>query len=202
MTPRYRPLGRAFIASYRGAVRVYRKGFSVLASGAFAEFGSHSVIAPPVRIEGEDRIAVGSGVSFDSRCWLHVEGGGQHVAIEIDDGTAIGSHTMLSAVQSIRIGKRVGIGRNVQVTDHAHGTAELDVPVGDQEPTKIRPVEIGDGALIGQNAVILPGVRIGRGAVIGANSVVNIDVPDGGLAVGAPARVVRVRPADGATTVG
>lgn len=202
MRYRCRPLGRAFIAGYRGAARIHRKGFSVLASGAFAEFGPHSVIAPPVRIEGVNRIAVGSGVSVDSRCWLHVEGDGQHIAIEIGDGSAIGSFTMLSAVQSIRIGKRVGVGRNVQVSDHSHGFAELDVPVGDQELTKIRPVEIGDGALLGQNAVVLPGVRIGRGAVIGANSVVNIDVPDGGLAVGAPARVVRVRSADDAATVG
>ena len=138
----------------------------------------------------------------DSRCWLHVEGDGQHVAIEIGDGTSIGSHAMFSAVQSIRIGKRVGVGRNVHVSDHSHGFAEQDVPVGDQELTKIRPVEIGDGALLGQNAVVLPGVRIGRGAVIGANSVVNIDVPDGGLAVGAPARVIRVRSADEAATLG
>src|ERR1700751_2974162 len=113
MSYRCRPLGRAFIAGYGGALRIYRKGFSVLASGAFAEFGSHSVIAPPVRIEGVNRIAVGSGVSVDARCWLHVEGDGQHVASEIGDGSAIGSHTMLSAVQSIRIGKRVGVGRNV-----------------------------------------------------------------------------------------
>lgn len=202
MKYRCRPLGRAFIVGYRGAARIHRKGFSVLASGAFAEFGSHSVIAPPVRIEGVHRIAVGSGVSVDSRCWLHVEGDGQHVAIEIGDGTAIGSHAMFSAVQSIRIGKRVGVGRNVHVSDHSHGLTELDVPVGDQEPTNIRPVEIGDGALVGQNAVLLPGARIGRGAVIGANSVVNIDVPDYGLAVGAPARVVRVRSADDGATVG
>ena len=187
---------------YRGATRVYRKGFSVLASGAFAEFGSHSVIAPPVRIEGANRIAVGSGVFVDSRCWLHVEGDGRHVAIDIGDGTSIGSHAMFSAVESIRIGKRVGIGRNANVSDHSHGFAELDVPVGDQELTKIRPVEIGDGALVGQNAVVLPGVRIGRGAVIGANSVVNIDVPDGAVAVGAPARVIRVRSADDAAMLG
>jgi acetyltransferase-like isoleucine patch superfamily enzyme len=196
-----RILGQAFMGGYRGATRVYRKGFSVLASGAFAEFGSHSVISPPVRIEGVSRIAVGSGVFVDSRCWLHVEGDGQHVAIEIGDGTAIGSHAMFSAVQSIRIGKRVGIGRNAHVSDHSHGLAELDVAVGDQEPTNVRPVEIGDGALVGQNAVVLPGARIGRGAVIGANSVVNIDVPDGGIAVGAPARVIRVRSADDAATL-
>ena len=113
-----------------------------------------------------------------------MEGDGQHVAIEIGDGSAIGSRTMFSAVESIRIGKRVGVGRNVQVSDHSDGFPSLDVPVGDQELTNIPPVEVGDGALVGQNAVVLPGIRIGRGAVIGANSVVNIDVPDGGLAVG------------------
>ena len=139
---------------------------------------------------------MGSRVSVDSRCWLHVEGDGQDVAIEIGDGSSIGSFAVFSAVQSIRIGKRVAFGRNVYISDHSHGFAELDVPVDDQELTKIRPVEIGDGAWLGQNAVVLPGVRIGRGAVIGANSVVNIDVPDGGVAVGVPARVVRVRSAD------
>ena len=202
MRRRCRPLGRAFIAGYQGASRIQRKGFSVLASGAFAEFGSHSVIAPPVRIEGANRIAVGSGVFVDSRCWLHVEGDGEGVAIEIGDDTSIGSHTMFSAVTSIRIGKRVGVGRNVHLSDHSHSFDQLGVGVRDQELTRIQPVEIGDGALVGQNAVVLPGARIGRGAVIAANSVVNIDVPDGGLAVGAPARVIRVRSADYAATLG
>jgi acetyltransferase-like isoleucine patch superfamily enzyme len=53
-------------------------------------------------------------------------------------------------------------------------------------------VEIGDGALLGQNVVVCPGVRIGRGAVVGANSVVRDDIPDRAIAVGAPARVVRL----------
>ena len=184
------------MGSYWGASRIHRKGFSVLASGAFAEFGSRSVIAPPVRIKGVNRIAVGSGVFVDSRCRLHVEGDGKHVAIEIGDGASIGSHAMLTAVKSIRIGKREAFGHNDYVSDHSHGFAELDVPVVDQELTKVRPVEVGDGAWLGQNVVVLPGVRIGRGAVIGANSVVNIDVPDGGLAVGAPARLISVRSAD------
>ena len=78
------------------------------------------------------------------------------------------------------------------VTDFANP----DLPVHHQGVTRVRPVEIADGAWLGENAVVLPGVRIGRGAVIGANSVVNIDVPDGGVAVGVPARIIRVRSAD------
>jgi len=61
----------------------------------------------------------------------------------------------------------------------------------DQGITRVAPVEIADGAWLGENVVVGPGVRIGRGAVIGANAVVLEDVPDFAVAVGAPARVVR-----------
>lgn len=183
------------MACYRGGIRVYRKAFSVFAAGAFAEFGSHSVISPPVRIEGEDRIAVGSGVAVGPGCWLHVEGDGQGVAIEIGDGSSIGAYSALSAVSSVRVGKRVLTARSIYVSDHSHTIADPEMPVRDQGLTKISPVEIGDGAWLGESVVILPGVRIGRGAVIGAHSVVTTDVPDGAVAVGAPARVVRVRSA-------
>ena len=60
-----------------------------------------------------------------------------------------------------------------------------------QGVTRVAPVEIGDGAWLGENVVIGPGVRIGRGAVVGANAVVLQSVPDHAVAVGAPARVVR-----------
>jgi acetyltransferase-like isoleucine patch superfamily enzyme len=207
MRHRRQPVGRAFFAGYVAANRLYRKGFSLLASGAFAEFGSNSVVSPPVRIEGIDRISIGSRVFVDSGCWLHVEGDGLDVAMEIGDDTSVGSHAVFSAVRSIRIGKRVAFGRNVYMSDHSHGFENAEVPVADQAVANIRPVKIGDGAWLGENAVILPGVQIGRGAVIGANSVVNIDVPDGGIAVGVPARVIRVRSAHdgedvGATTAG
>lgn len=52
-----------------------------------------------------------------------------------------------------------------------------------------RPV-IGNRVNVGAGAVVIGGVRIGDGAVIGANAVVTADVPDGALAVGVPARLV------------
>jgi acetyltransferase-like isoleucine patch superfamily enzyme len=42
-------------------------------------------------------------------------------------------------------------------------------------------VLIKDGAAIGANAVILPGVVVGGGATVAAGSVVSANVPDGGL---------------------
>lgn len=47
-----------------------------------------------------------------------------------------------------------------------------------------------EGASIGANATILPGIRIGRYAMIGAGSVVTRDVSDFALVAGNPARVL------------
>ena len=49
---------------------------------------------------------------------------------------------------------------------------------------------IGDGVDIGVGAAILGRVDVGRGATIGANAVVLKDVPAGAVAVGVPARIV------------
>jgi acetyltransferase-like isoleucine patch superfamily enzyme len=81
--------------------------------------------------------------------------------------------------------------RNVYIADHSHAYDDVGVPVLAQGVTRVAPVEIEDGAWLGQNVVVGPGVRIGAGAVVGANSVVLSDVPDYSVAVGAPARVVR-----------
>jgi acetyltransferase-like isoleucine patch superfamily enzyme len=185
--------GRYFLASYKGLARLRRKAFSVLASGGFAEFGTHSVLALPIRLEGEERIAIGHGVDVGVGSWLHVEGDETSVAIEIGDGTSIGAYSALSAVHSLRIGRRVLTARGIYIADHTHEFADPSHPVKDQGLTRVAAVEVGDGAWLGENVVVCPGVRIGRGAVIGANSVVTADVPDGAVAVGAPARVVRIR---------
>ena len=51
--------------------------------------------------------------------------------------------------------------------------------------------EIGDGAFIGSDTMLVAPVRVGRGSRTGAGSVVTRDVPDGSVAVGVPARVIR-----------
>ncbi len=52
---------------------------------------------------------------------------------------------------------------------------------------------IGNDVWIGRGATIMGGVRIGNGAVIGANAVVTRDVPPYAVAVGSPARIVKYR---------
>jgi lipopolysaccharide O-acetyltransferase len=187
-----REVGAAALAVYRGHVRLRAKAFSLLVRGAFASFGRHSVLQPPVRIVGERRICVGSGVFIGPRSWLQVlDAPSSAIAIWIGDGTSIVGDVVLSAASSIRIGRNVLFARNVYVADHMHAFGDMHRPVLEQGIDRVGPVEIGDGAWLGQNVVVGPGVRIGKGAVIGANSVVLEDVPDFSVAVGAPARVVR-----------
>ncbi|TMB76049.1 MAG: UDP-N-acetylglucosamine diphosphorylase/glucosamine-1-phosphate N-acetyltransferase [Chloroflexi bacterium] len=51
--------------------------------------------------------------------------------------------------------------------------------------------EIGDGAFVGVDTMLVAPVKLGKRARTGAGSVVTKDVPDGATAVGVPARVVR-----------
>jgi serine O-acetyltransferase len=52
---------------------------------------------------------------------------------------------------------------------------------------------IGDNVFIGAGARVLGGIQIGNGAKIGANAVVVEDIPAGATAVGVPAKVIGVR---------
>jgi len=51
-------------------------------------------------------------------------------------------------------------------------------------------VVVGEGAMIGAGAIVLPGVEIGTDAQVGANSVVTEDVPPATTVAGVPARPV------------
>lgn len=174
-------------------MRARAKIFSVLASGAFASFGSRSILELPIRLAGESRISIGSDVFVGAGSWLQtLEGPGHSGVLEVGDGTSIAGTCVLSAACSVRLGRKVLLARNVYISDHIHAYDDPRRAVLDQGVAQLEAVEIQDGAWLGQNVVVCPGVTIGRGAVVGANSVVLNDIPDHAVAVGAPAVVKRV----------
>jgi carbonic anhydrase/acetyltransferase-like protein (isoleucine patch superfamily) len=66
-----------------------------------------------------------------------------------------------------------------------------DVTVGHQ--VMLHGCTVGDGSLIGIQAVVLNGARIGRNCLVGAGAIVTEgkEFPDNSLILGAPAKVVR-----------
>lgn len=53
------------------------------------------------------------------------------------------------------------------------------------------PTEIGEGAFIGSDTMLVAPLKIGKGAKTGAGSVVTHDVPDGEVVVGVPAKKLK-----------
>ncbi len=197
-----RRVGRATVSVHRGYARARDKIYSLAVSGSFGSFGHRTVLQLPIRVSGEHRIAIGSDGFVGASSWLQVleTPGEDSIAISIGNGVSIAGLCVLSAVGAIRIGNNVSFARNVYVADHTHLYDDPARPVLEQGVTASEAVEIGDGAWLGENVLVLPGVHIGKGAVISANSVVNQDVPDHCVAAGSPARVVRyfgAQPSDG-----
>ncbi len=122
----------------------------------------------------------------------------------IGEGSIIRSPISLVAAGNLRIGRNVFIGPNFLGMCRGGITIEDNVQIAGntsilsnnhdlyhREILLCKPVLICEGAWIGANVTILPGIRIGRHAVIGAGSVVTHDVGDYQVAVGNPARAIK-----------
>jgi acetyltransferase-like isoleucine patch superfamily enzyme len=142
---------------------------------------------------GPREIAIGRQVLI--RKGARLEALGTHAGapkLTIGDGTAIQFYFHCGAAQQVRIGRNVLIGGRVYISDHDHRYDEPDRSARESPHLKVAPVEIGDGAFLGEGCAILKGVRVGRRAVVAANAVVTQDVPDFAVVAGVPARVIKI----------
>jgi carbonic anhydrase/acetyltransferase-like protein (isoleucine patch superfamily) len=91
----------------------------------------------------------------------------------------------------------VGRGSNVQECTVMHTDRGFPLVIGDGvtvgHQATLHGCSIGDGALIGIQAIVLNGARIGRHCLVAAGSLVTEgrEFPDGTLIMGSPAKVVR-----------
>ena len=131
-----------------------------------------------------------------------------HETAWVADGATVIGNVILEEQASVWYGAvirgdneliTVGRGSNVQDgsvlhTDHGFPlTLGEGVTVGHQ--VTLHGCTIGDGSLIGIQAVVLNGARIGRNCLVGAGSLVTEgkEFPDNSLIMGSPAKVVRER---------
>ncbi len=114
--------------------------------------------------------------------------------------TSIGRNTTITHSE---IGKYCAISWNCSINAIQHPTNRISVSafpyvpyVGNfvkERDQHYEKVYVKNDVWIGANSVIMPGVTVGNGAIIGANAVVTKDVPDYAIVVGIPAKIIKYR---------
>lgn len=127
---------------------------------------------PPVNIYSSAKIGKGTNIGMFSEIGEDVK---------IGKRCKIGGHSFIP--KGVTIGDEVFVGPHVMFCNDAFPRA-----VGEW---KCLETIVEDGASVGANSTILPGLRIGKGSMIGAGSVITHNVEPFTIVHGSPAREVR-----------
>jgi acetyltransferase-like isoleucine patch superfamily enzyme len=130
--------------------------------------------------------------------WVHL---GVNTALRCHEGTlSLGDKSNLARNISVNcyldveIGDSALIADDVYISDFDHRFDDLAMPIKDQGIAKSR-VRIDRDVWLGTKVTVCRGVVIGEGTVVGANAVVTKDLPAFSVTVGVPARVIKDRKA-------
>jgi acetyltransferase-like isoleucine patch superfamily enzyme len=128
--------------------------------------------------------------------WVHL---GANTALRCHEGTlSLGDKSTLArditvnCYLDVEIGDSALFADNVYISDFDHRFEDLTVAIKDQGIAKSR-VRIERDVWLGTRVTVCRGVVIGEGTVVGANAVVTRDLPAFSVAVGVPARVIKDR---------
>lgn len=159
----------------------------------FASIGQDVTIWPMAKIVSPNVISIGDSVIIDD--FVFFAGGtraqvGSFVHIASFTSIAGGGEFCMEDFSGLSGGVRVYTGNE----DYSGGClTNPAVPHPYRVPSRSY-VHIGKHAIVGANAVILPGVTIGEGAVVGANALITKDCEPWRVYFGSPAKAIRVRP--------
>lgn len=141
------------------------------------------------RGDPEQRLRIGSNSFIGRYSQLKV----RHGAMELGDKVTIGPFCHLGTISRLIVGDYCLFGTNCFIGGIQHGFKDPDRPIVEQELSDRGGVEINRDVWLGSHVVVNDGVHIGEGAVIGANAVVTDDIPAFAIAAGVPAKVIDSR---------
>ena len=127
----------------------------------------HGALIREHTVVGDD-VSIGSGSVVEHR-------------VVIEDGVRIHSQAFVPEFSVLRRG--CWLGPNVVLTNAKY-------PLAPGVKDQLQGPTVEEGAMIGANATVLPGLVIGSRALVGAGSVVTRDVAAGTVVAGNPARVI------------
>ena len=141
-----------------------------------------------IRNRENGKLNISKDVSIDTNSRFVVA---NNAILNIGSGCNIGPYSIFNCGEDITIGKNTIFGGYCyfQTSNHGIKMGEL---IKNQKHTYGK-ISIGEGVWVAAHVKILAGVSIGDGAVIGANAVVTKDIPSNAIAVGTPARVISYR---------
>jgi len=109
--------------------------------------------------------------------------------VEIQRGVHIGARSRIQShsfvCEKVTMGEDCFIGHGVTFINDTFGSGKISF-----NPTDWKETKVGDGAIVGSNATVLP-VQIAAGVVVGAGSVVTKNLLEPGIYAGNPARFLR-----------
>lgn len=126
--------------------------------------------------------AIGKGVVIKPRVNIHFPW-----KLEAGDFTWIGEDAFILNLEPVRIGSHCCISQRAFLCTGNHDFSKR------QMPFRNRPISIEDGAWVGAQVFVSPGVTIGSEAVITAGSVVTGSLPAGMVCSGNPCAPIKPR---------
>lgn len=191
-----------FVSAIRFLLRaicyIYRSIYGWFIHYSIRSCGKNITVWPRIKIYGGNNINIGKNVIIRKNTTIaaQVRYHNQQFSptITIEDNVDLGEHCFITAINEIIIGEGTTTGRMVTITDNSHGDTTIE-NMEKHIPERILfskgRVCIGKKVWIGDKATILPNVTIGDGAIIGANAVVSKDIPPYCIAAGNPARIIK-----------
>ncbi len=180
-----------------------------------AELAPGVTVLANTHIQGFSRVGSGTCLGPNTLLQDTVVGSGCSILASVLEGAEVGDRVEIGPFGHLRSGARladdVHMGNFGEVKNSwlgpgvkmGHFSYIGDAEVGEEtnigagtitcnfDGKRKHATQIGAGAFIGSDSLLVAPVRIGEGARTGAGSVVTKDVADHSLAVGMPARVIR-----------
>lgn len=122
----------------------------------------------------------------------NIGGGYYEPGIIIGNNVYIAYHFTTMAAASIIIGDNSLIASGVVITSENHGTNPEIAESYADTPLEAKPVAIGRGCWIGENAIITPGVTLGDRCIVAAGAVVTNSFPAYSMVGGVPAKLIKI----------
>lgn len=160
----------------------------------FKKFGQGSIIKFPAKIWNKQCIEIGKNVFIAENSFLavtKVDHNKKNTLLKIGNNVCIGSNFFVACINEVLIEDNVLISDRVFISDHIHDYSDISLPIISQKLIPKGRVLIKNGAFIGINVVIMPGVTIGKNSVVGASSVVVEDVSDYCVVTGNPTKIIK-----------